>query len=110
MWTLSGRNAGIPWMLHGSSHCSNHARHAERCVGLVYRWDMSQRMYADNAELVHSLFMVRGKKNIFGAHNFWDVLNRRIEAKVKRLGELMLGAKHALAAHLGKTTATHSCS
>ena len=49
---------------------------------------MSQRMYADQAEFIHTLFTVKGKQNIFGAQNFWDVLNRRTKAKVKRLGEL----------------------
>ena len=49
---------------------------------------MSQRTYAENAEFVHSLFTVKGKQNIFGAHNFWDVMNRRTEAKVKRLSKL----------------------
>ena len=48
---------------------------------------MSQRMYAESAEVIH-LFTVKGKRNIFGAHNFWDVMNRRTEAKVKRLSKL----------------------
>lgn len=50
---------------------------------------MSQRVYADQAEFIHTLFTVKGKQNIFGAHNFWDVLNQKTDAKVKRIGELL---------------------
>lgn len=49
---------------------------------------MSQRMYAEDAEFIHTLFTVKGKQNIFGAHNSWDFLMRKSEAKIKSLGEL----------------------
>lgn len=53
-------------------------------------------MYSDNAEFWHPLFIVRGRENIFGAHMFWSFINRKTEARVKRLGGL-LGLAAALA-------------
>ena len=50
------------------------------------RWDYSQTMYSEDAEFWHPLFIVRGKENIFGAHMFWSFINRKTNAKVKRIG------------------------
>ncbi|KAL3144033.1 hypothetical protein ABBQ32_003837 [Trebouxia sp. C0010 RCD-2024] len=49
------------------------------------RWNMSQSMYADDAEFIHTFFTVNGKHNIFGAHNLWISLMRKSEAKIQRL-------------------------
>ena len=43
-------------------------------------------MYSDNAEFWHPLFVVKGKENIFGAHMFWSFINRKTNARVKRIG------------------------
>lgn len=49
------------------------------------KWDCSQQMYSEEAEFWHPLFIVKGKENIFGAHMFWSFINRRTNAKVKRI-------------------------
>lgn len=53
---------------------------------------MSQTMYADHAEYVHTFFTVKGKHNIFGVHNLWVFLMRKSEAKIQRLGELPIAS------------------
>ena len=53
---------------------------------MLCRWDWSQRMYSDDAEFRHPLFVVKGKENIFGAHMFWSLINRKTAAHVKRVG------------------------
>ena len=54
------------------------------------RWDLSQKMYSEDAIFYHPLFVVKGKENIFGAHMFWASINRKTDARVKRIG-LFLG-------------------
>lgn len=46
-------------------------------------------MYSDDAEFWHPLFMVKGRDNIFGAHMFWAIINRKTHARVKRIGMLL---------------------
>ena len=53
------------------------------------RWDHSQKMYSDDAEFWHPLFIVKGRDNIFGAHMFWSFINRKTNARVKRIGRLL---------------------
>lgn len=53
---------------------------------VLSRWDCSQRMYAEDAEFWHPLFVVKGRKNIFGAHIFWSSINRRTNAHIQRIG------------------------
>jgi hypothetical protein len=47
-------------------------------------------MYSEEAEFWHPLFIVRGKENIFGAHMFWSFINRKTNAKVKRIGNVQV--------------------
>lgn len=59
----------------------------------AHRWEHTQKMYSENAEFWHPLFIVRGRENIFGAHMFWSCINRKTSARVKRIGRLLdLGA------------------
>ena len=43
-------------------------------------------MYSEDAEFWHPLFIVKGKRNIFGAHMFWASINRRTKAHIQRIG------------------------
>ena len=43
-------------------------------------------MYSEEAIFYHPLFVVKGKENIFGAHMFWASINRKTDARVKRIG------------------------
>ena len=54
----------------------------------AYRWEQAQKMYSETAEFWHPLFMVQGRNNIFGAHMFWSCINRKTNARVKRIGRL----------------------
>ena len=47
-------------------------------------------MYSEEAEFWHPLFIVKGKENIFGAHMFWSFINRKTNAKVKRIGNAQI--------------------
>lgn len=49
------------------------------------KWDLSQKMYSEEAIFYHPLFVVKGKENIFGAHMFWASINRKTDARVKRI-------------------------
>ncbi|KAL3150047.1 hypothetical protein ABBQ38_013397 [Trebouxia sp. C0009 RCD-2024] len=49
------------------------------------KWEHTQKMYSENAEFWHPLFIVKGRENIFGAHMFWSCINRKTNARVKRI-------------------------
>lgn len=53
------------------------------------RWRCAQRVYHDQADFWHILFVVKGKRNIFGAHYLWNLINSKTEASIKRLGDLL---------------------
>lgn len=69
---------------------------------------MAQRVYAEDAEFRHALFVVKGKRNIFGAHYFWDLINQRTEAKVKRLGNQSCLLRSYQSRYGGCLCVTHS--
>ena len=46
-------------------------------------------MYSSDAEFWHPLFIVKGRDNMFGAHMFWSFINRKTNARVKRIGRLL---------------------
>ena len=54
-----------------------------------HRWEHTQKMYSETAEFWHPLFIVKGRQNIFGAHMFWSCINRKTNARVKRIGGLL---------------------